>query len=101
MGANWIEFLPRQLRRPDMPKTVEQLNADIARLTSAVATEKDAAKKQQLQRDLDTGQGRTRETSEAVTHPTAAGAAIPALFCLPSLSTVRLSQLCCIVCSGW
>jgi len=36
-----------------MPKPVEQINVDIARLTSAVATEKDAAKKQQLQRDLD------------------------------------------------
>jgi hypothetical protein len=53
MGANWIEFLMRQLRKPDMPKPVEQINVDIARLTSAVATEKDAAKKQQLQRDLD------------------------------------------------
>jgi hypothetical protein len=56
MGARWIEFLPRQLRRPDMPKTVEQLNVDIARLTSAVATEQDVAKKQQLPRDLDAAQ---------------------------------------------
>jgi hypothetical protein len=53
MGASWIEFLPRQLRRPDMPKTVEQINVNIARLMGAVATEQDVAKKQQLQRDLD------------------------------------------------
>ena len=39
-----------------MPKTVEQLNADIARLTKARDAEQDSAKKAQMQRDLEAAQ---------------------------------------------
>ena len=44
-----------------MAKTVEQLNADVARLTKSIAAEKDAAKKQQMQRDLDAAQAELRK----------------------------------------
>jgi hypothetical protein len=55
MGASWNEFFaaPIPLRRPDMPKTVDQLNADIARLTKSRDAEQDATKKQEMQRELD------------------------------------------------
>jgi len=39
-----------------MPKTLEQLNADISRLTKSRDAEQDATKKQEMQRDLDAAQ---------------------------------------------
>jgi hypothetical protein len=66
MGAGWIEFSPRQfqLRRPDMPKTVEQLNADIARLTKSRDDERDATKKQEMQRELDAAQAECKNLAK-------------------------------------
>jgi hypothetical protein len=47
-----------------MPKTVEQLNADIARLTKSRDAEQDATKKQEMQRDLDAAEAECKNLAK-------------------------------------
>jgi hypothetical protein len=47
-----------------MPKTVEQLNADIARLTKSRDDEQDVTKKQEMQRELDAAQAECKNLAK-------------------------------------